>query len=594
MTDLDHLAELLHGATPTGRSNVAGLLATLDSAPDVDADTELEGDVTARRIESEAEAVQVMTVWTAKGLEFPIVCVPTLWRRTGSSRSGHLRGPGHRTARPSTWPTAGLARPRRRRSDRKDRRRPRLAGERLRLLYVALTRAQHHTIVWWANGQSSARTALARVLFARHGAEDRRRRLPRHPGVHPRPTTTSLPRCPAGRPPPPAPSPSTPSTTTRRRPTAGSTVTDPDGRQPLEAARFTATLDRSRRRWSFTAITDQAAVAVSDPYDLSLGDGGAADERSGDDDGTDERGPDGRRRMTAPDAGGYRSCRPPDPPARRSRLRHPGPRGARTDRLLGAGADELGEQLGRRRRPAVGGRIRWTSRRSTNRDGTPATAADCWSTGSRTALRTPLGPLCHHRRLADIGPGDRLNELSFDLRLGEAGRPATVADIGRVVVAHLDPDDPLRAGPTGWPTGAIDVRAGRPPDRIDRPGPADRRADGGHRFRGGRLQDQRADAPRAASPYPDDYHPTRMAEAMVEHDYPLQALLYSVALHRYLRWRLPGYRPADHLGGAVYLFVRGMAGPGVAVSDGHPHGCSTGRSHRPWWWPSAISSTAGP
>ena len=30
---------------------------------------------------------------------------------------------------------------------------------------------------------------------------------------------------------------------------------------------------------------------------------------------------------------------------------------------------------------------------------------------------------------------------------------------------------------------------------------------------------------------------------MVEHDYPLQALLYSVALHRYLRWRLPGYRP---------------------------------------------------
>ena len=51
---------------------------------------------------------------------------------------------------------------------------------------------------------------------------------------------------------------------------------------------------------------------------------------------------------------------------------------------------------------------------------------------------------------------------------------------------------------------------------------------------------------------------------MVEHDYPLQALLYSVALHRYLRWRLPGYRPADHLGGVAYLFVRGMTGPDVA------------------------------
>ena len=71
---------------------------------------------------------------------------------------------------------------------------------------------------------------------------------------------------------------------------------------------------------------------------------------------------------------------------------------------------------------------------------------------------------------------------------------------------------------------------------------------------------------------PDDYHPARLAEAMTDHDYPLQALLYSVALHRYLRWRLPGYRPADHLGGAAYLFVRGMTGPDVKMSDGRPHG----------------------
>ncbi len=33
--------------------------------------------------------------------------------------------------------------------------------------------------------------------------------------------------------------------------------------------------------------------------------------------------------------------------------------------------------------------------------------------------------------------------------------------------------------------------------------------------------------------------------------YPLQALLYLVALHRYLRWRLPGYDPAAHLGGVA-------------------------------------------
>ena len=46
---------------------------------------------------------------------------------------------------------------------------------------------------------------------------------------------------------------------------------------------------------------------------------------------------------------------------------------------------------------------------------------------------------------------------------------------------------------------------------------------------------------------------------MVDAHYPLQALLYCVALHRYLRWRLPGYDPDTHLGGVLYLFVRGMS-----------------------------------
>jgi exodeoxyribonuclease V beta subunit len=49
-------------------------------------------------------------------------------------------------------------------------------------------------------------------------------------------------------------------------------------------------------------------------------------------------------------------------------------------------------------------------------------------------------------------------------------------------------------------------------------------------------------------------------------------------LHRYLRWRLPGYDPDTHLGGVLYLFVRGMAGPdtpdadGSSDSDGSPAG----------------------
>ena len=49
--------------------------------------------------------------------------------------------------------------------------------------------------------------------------------------------------------------------------------------------------------------------------------------------------------------------------------------------------------------------------------------------------------------------------------------------------------------------------------------------------------------------------------AMMAAHYPLQALLYCVALHRFLRWRQPGYDPETHLGGVLYLFLRGMCGP---------------------------------
>jgi exodeoxyribonuclease V beta subunit len=64
------------------------------------------------------------------------------------------------------------------------------------------------------------------------------------------------------------------------------------------------------------------------------------------------------------------------------------------------------------------------------------------------------------------------------------------------------------------------------------------------------------------------YRPDALEHAMVEAHYPLQALLYNVALHRYLRWRQPGYDPDVHLGGVLYLFLRGMCGPDVVCADG--------------------------
>ena len=67
------------------------------------------------------------------------------------------------------------------------------------------------------------------------------------------------------------------------------------------------------------------------------------------------------------------------------------------------------------------------------------------------------------------------------------------------------------------------------------------------------------------------YGPAAMAAAMRDQGYHLQALLYLLALDRYLRHRLAGYEPRKHLGGAVYLFVRGVR-PQWRDSGGAPTG----------------------
>ena len=63
---------------------------------------------------------------------------------------------------------------------------------------------------------------------------------------------------------------------------------------------------------------------------------------------------------------------------------------------------------------------------------------------------------------------------------------------------------------------------------------------------------------------PDDaaYTPQALDQAMAHHRYEVQAALYMLALHRLLRARLgDAYDPVQQLGGAVYLFLRGIDGP---------------------------------
>ncbi|WP_346299956.1 3'-5' exonuclease [Halomonas sp. BM-2019] len=66
------------------------------------------------------------------------------------------------------------------------------------------------------------------------------------------------------------------------------------------------------------------------------------------------------------------------------------------------------------------------------------------------------------------------------------------------------------------------------------------------------------------------YSEAAMAEAVREKRYDLQYCLYLLALHRLLKARLPGYDIDRHLGGALYVFLRGQHAPSRGVHREQP------------------------
>ncbi len=313
----------------------------------------------------------------------------------------------------------------------------------------------------------------------------------------------------------------------------------------LALAELRRVLGRVNRRWSFSAISDRARGAVLDPEDETLGDGGAADEPLEADAATIGGVASSSDLLLGAVAGGARF-------------------GTLVHEVL-EGVDFAAADLDTELRTHIADRLRWNPW---------PVDTETLVAGLRSAIETPLGPLFEGRRLRDLARNDRLGELSFELRLGGKGCLATDRSIGGLVLDHMPDDDPLR----GWAqrlasgvfgtelaghlTGSIDLVA-----RVwDGTG-----ADAPPRFV---VVDYKTNTlgERGREPRSIDYRPDRLPAAMAEHHYPLQALLYSVALHRYLRWRVQGYEPAKHLGGAAYLFVRGMAGADTPVVGGDPHG----------------------
>ena len=550
ITDLDHIAGLVQAASSDRRPTPDGLLGVLQQPARAPTD-DPENDVTARQVESEADAVRLMTIFVAKGLEFPVVCVPTLWRGPSQFRREVMYqdpATGLRTfdiANNTKWPTASEAKQRKALANRET------LGENLRLLYVALTRAEHSTLLWWSRTEGSDMTGLAHVLFGREQGKidanlfseyraqlpddaDARGLLQEAFAASGDAVAVSL-------------------TIPRHRQTepwlgrAAPAVAADD----LGLAVMGRPPDRSRRRWSFSAISRQAADDELDPGGETLGDAGAADENA---DPTERA-----AIVQAADDGAGSDLPLGEVPggAQFGTLVH-----EVLERVDFASVD-LEDEL----RARVEDRLRWNP--------WPVTA-ETLVAGLRATIETPLGPLFDGRRLRDLASGERLGELNFELRLGENGRAATDRDIGHLVLGYLREDDPLRPWAqrlasglfsvelAGHLTGSIDlvarVRGGEDgaPPRDDRFVVIDYKTN---------VLGALGSLPQAA-----DYRPNLLPAAMAAHHYPLQALLYEVALHRYLRWRIRGYQPARHLGGIAYLFVRGMAGEGTPVMDGTPYG----------------------
>ena len=191
---------------------------------------------------------------------------------------------------------------------------------------------------------------------------------------------------------------------------------------------------------------------------------------------------------------------------------------------------------------------------------------------------SPLGPLTGDTTLMQVATADRLKELDFELPLAggdDTAYPAddvTLGDLAPLLRRHLADDDPLlayadtldadtmlaRQSLRGYLTGSIDVVMRVPVDGAERYLTVD--------YKTNWLGEMGGDLTAR------DYRPSVLDEAMGHSDYPLQALLYTVVLHRFLRWRLPGYDPEQHLGGVLYLYLRGMCGPETPLVDGSPCG----------------------
>ncbi len=475
----------------------------------------------------EDDAVSVITVHRSKGLEFPVVFCPYLWQAAGTPPAGRP-APGIRWRPPGAveahldlhlcghWGLGWQARRQHREAER---------AERERLAYVALTRAQHLLVLAWGPARGQQTNPLFPWLFpeeplpdpdddtiAARSDGDWRERLEEQ--IRRRGLRLELWDGGDGAPPSPA-------TVPRpcRQGTAAECGPVPD--RPL---------DTGWGRSSYTSWTRTAHNAAIPPAALDEG-----RDTSDPSPAAEEVPVDGMEALSWPEQGPLSGFA----------------RGAAAGDCLHRMLEQIDYRL-----PCGAEANRELVERERRRAGLEGEPLEPLLQGLDQVRRTPFGADLGALRVADLGPQRRLNEMNFDLTLGfaRAGRLAAAFEDhpgGAFGSAYAAAVRELPVASRGFLTGSIDLVFTAAAGEEERWWVADWKSNWiGRRDTEGR--------PLACGPR--HYGPEAMAAVMAANHYPLQAHLYLVALHRYLGWRLAGYDPERHLGGYVYVFLRGTPG----------------------------------
>ncbi|QCW49416.1 AAA family ATPase [Nocardioides dongxiaopingii] len=533
LTDLRHIGEALHEVAQTEHLGLVSLLAWLRGQ--VAEGRAGRGTQRTRRLDSDAAAVQLVTIHASKGLQYPVVYLPALADRfvpkptrplfhdAGGARCLDVGGGG------PDW------------ADHVARWTDEEAGEWLRLLYVALTRAQSQVVAWWAPTKNAVASPLHRLLLRASGETD----VPELPPVPPDDAVVAL--LGAWR--------------DRGGPAPEASVWADPGPDPardpvgaLGVRRFGREVDTTWRRTSYSALSNVEAAAAP-------GVGSEPEQTPKDDEDVEALAEAALEAGADHEAAGVASPMADLPVGAtfgslvHAVLEHADPDAPDLRAELRAHVDE---QL-----------LRWPV------DLDPERLAESLV----TVCETRLGPAVGGRSLRQVALRDRLRELDFELPLsggdrdgGGPGRPVLLGDLAPLLREHLPEGDPVRgyadalAVPAlgeqalrGYLTGSVDVV-------LRTVGP-----DGEPTYV---IVDYKTNwlGPRDEPLTAHSYRPEALDAAMGHSDYPLQALLYAVVLHRFLRWRQPGYDPERHLGGVLYLYLRGLCGPAAPLVDGAPCG----------------------